>query len=149
MDKLELSCNFFSNQTFWISHMWWEPTNQSFPSLAGGSSLTIDFSFSFFVEFHLKRHHLMTMTNLFTSQVKLLLEIKVFKRGRGDEYLALSTEPKSRWFHGSTNMDILPITILFFCSRLLREWENDLFPSLQTHIVKESAVFWNRNIIYL
>ena len=113
MDKLELSCNFFSNQTFWISHMWWEPTNQSFPSLAGGSSLTIDFSFSFFVEFHLKRHHLMTMTNLFTSQVKLLLEIKVFKRGRGDEYLALSTEPKSRWFHGSTNMDILPITILF------------------------------------
>ena len=121
-------------QTFWISHMWWEPTNQSFPSLAGGSSLTIDFSFSFFVEFHLKRHHLMTMTNLFTSQSKASFGNKSVQKGTsGDEYLALSTEPKSRWFHGSTNMDILPITILFFCSRLLREWENDLFPSLQTH----------------
>ena len=150
MDKLELSCNFFSNQTFWISHMWWEPINQSFPSLAGGSSLTIDFSFSFYVEFHLKRHHLMTMTNLFTSQSKASFRNKSVQKGTsGDEYLALSTEPKSRWFHGSTNMDILPITILFFSSRLLREWENDLFPSLQTHIVKESAVFWNRNIIYL
>ena len=57
----------------WIFHMWWELTNQSFPSLAGGSSLTIDFSLSsqtsqillFFLEFHLKRHHL--MTKLFTS----------------------------------------------------------------------------------
>ena len=105
MDKLELSCNFFSNQTFWISHMWWEPTNQSFPSLAGGSSLTIDFSFSFFVEFHLKRHHLMTMTNLFTSQSKASFGNKSVQKGTsGDEYLALSTEvstkkPLISWFN--------------------------------------------------
>ena len=148
MDKLELSCNFSrlfefltcdENQPIKVFQVWQVEVHwpSIFLSLFSWNSTWRDIISWLWQTCSLLK-------------VKLLLEIKVFKRGRGDEYLALSTEPKSRWFHGSTNMDILPITILFFfCSRLLREWENDLFPSLQTHIVKESAVFWNRNIIYL
>ena len=84
-----------------------------------------------------------SMTKLFTSLHKVSSKAyfgKVFKRGL-DEQLASSRtkKPLISWFneHGHPAHH----HSFFFCSRLLREWENDLFPSLQTHIVNESAVF--------
>ena len=91
--------------------------------VAGVSSLTIEFfpNFFFFHGIPLEKTWQSCPLLVLYTAILSLFRGPIFKKcSKGDE--SFYSSPKSRWFHGSTNMDILPITILYFETRTILGW---------------------------